>query len=228
MSSPERKTRQTIILASGSPRRRELMALTGLPFTLAKAEIDETPHSGEAAADYTVRLSQEKARAVMASAHPDALILAADTTVADGDMILGKPADPGEARAMLRQLRGRVHQVYTALTLLDAASGRSITEVAVTDVPMRDYTDAEIEAYIASGDPFDKAGSYAIQHSGFHPVDTLSGCYSNVVGLPLCHLLRALRTLGSAPEGDLPLRCQEHHAYDCDVTDHILSGSPST
>jgi septum formation protein len=214
---------KVIILASGSPRRRELLGLTGLTFRLAKADIDETPHSGEAAADYTLRLSREKARAVMVTVTEDALILAADTTVADGDLILGKPADPDEARAMLRRLRGRVHQVYTALTLLDTASGRSVSETAVTDVPMRDYSDEEIEAYIASGDPFDKAGGYAIQNAGFHPVTALSGCYANVVGLPLCHLVRALRVFGIAPGDDVPQRCQQHHAYVCDVTGEILA-----
>jgi predicted house-cleaning NTP pyrophosphatase (Maf/HAM1 superfamily) len=118
-----------------------------------------------------------------------------------------------------------VHQVYTALTLVDAATGRSVTEVAATDVPMRDYTDDEIEAYIASGDPFDKAGAYAIQHAGFHPVAALRGCYSNVMGLPLCHLVRALRAFGIELGADVPLRCQQHQQYDCDVTDDILSGA---
>jgi septum formation protein len=216
------KVEKVIVLASGSPRRRELLGLTGLTFRLAKADIDETPQSDEAAAEYTLRLSREKARAVMATVTEDVLILAADTTVVDGDTILGKPADPDEARAMLRRLRGRVHQVHTALTLLDTSSGRSVSETAVTDVPMRDYSDEEIEAYIASGDPFDKAGGYAIQNAGFHPITALSGCYANVVGLPLCHLIRALRAFGVAPEGDVPLRCQQHHAYLCDVTGEIL------
>ncbi len=211
-----------IILASGSPRRRELLGLTGLTFRLTKADIDETPRPGEAAADYTLRLSREKARAVMDAVTDDAVILAADTTVADGDTILGKPADPDEARAMLRRLRGRVHHVYTALTVIETASGCSVSEIAVTDVPMRDYSDDEIEAYIASGDPFDKAGGYAIQNAGFHPVTALSGCYANVVGLPLCHLIRALRVVGMTPGGDVPLRCQQHHDYECDVTDEIL------
>jgi MAF protein len=213
-----------IILASSSPRRRELLGLTGLPYQVAKADIDETPLPGESAADYTVRLSREKAQAVASTVTESALILAADTTVADEDVILGKPADPNEARAMLQRLRGRVHQVFTALTLLDTASGRSVTEVAVTNVPMRDYTDAEIEAYIATGDPFDKAGGYAIQHAGFHPVSITSGCYSNVMGLPLCHLARALRVFGIAPDGDVPQRCQQHQAYTCDVTGVILAG----
>ena len=216
---------KTILLASGSPRRRELLALAGLPFEVTKAEIDETPRPGESAAAYTVRLSQEKARTVLVSAPDHALVLAADTTVADGDLILGKPADPGEARAMLRRLRGRTHQVYTALTLIDTATGHTVTEVAATDVPMRDYSDDEIEAYIASGDPFDKAGAYAIQHAGFHPVAALHGCYSNVMGLPLCHLVRALRAFGVGPGADVALRCQQHQGYDCDVTDDILAGA---
>jgi predicted house-cleaning NTP pyrophosphatase (Maf/HAM1 superfamily) len=124
---------------------------------------------------------------------------------------------------MLRRLRGRAHQVYTALSLLDTASGQIETEVATTNVPMRRYSDAEIDAYIATGDPFDKAGGYAIQHRGFQPVAQLSGCFSNVVGLPLCHLLRALRQFDVVPVPDVPLACQQHHAYDCDVTDDILA-----
>jgi len=117
-----------------------------------------------------------------------------------------------------------VHQVYTALTLVDAATGRRVTEVAVTNVPMRDYTDDEIDAYIASGDPFDKAGSYAIQNTSFHPAESLRGCYANVMGLPLCHLLRALRAFSVVPQADVPLLCQHQLQYDCDVTGDILAG----
>ncbi len=214
---------KTILLASGSPRRRELLGLTGLPFKLTTADIDESLRADETAAAYTVRLSQEKAQAVLDVADRHTIILAADTTVADGDEILGKPANNNEAWAMLRQLRGRTHQVYTALTLLDAATQRRITDVAVTDVPMRSYSNAEIEAYIASGDPFDKAGGYAIQHAGFRPVHLHSGCYANIVGLPLCHLVRALRRFGVALPADVPARCQQHHAYECDVTEDILN-----
>jgi len=211
-----------LILASSSPRRRELLGLTGLPFELATADIDETPHPGEPAAAYTIRLSQSKAGAVARATSGSALVLAADTTVADGDAILGKPADPGEAWAMLRQLRGRVHQVYTALTVIEVATRRAITDIAVTDVPMRPYSDAEIAAYIASGDPFDKAGGYAIQHAGFRPAVLTSGCFANVVGLPLCHLLRVLRRFGIEARADVPQRCQAHFAYACDVSGAIL------
>lgn len=217
-------TLPTVLLASGSPRRRELLGLTDLPFTRTTADIDETPLPGETAQAYTIRLSKEKARAVQAAAPPGAIILAADTTVADGDVILGKPADADEARAMLYRLRGRTHQVYTALTLINTTTDQQVTDSATTDVPMRDYDDEEIDAYIASGDPFDKAGGYAIQNPDFRPVDVLSGCYANVVGLPLCHLLRSLRRLGIKPPADVPLRCQQHTAFECPVTDDVLAG----
>jgi septum formation protein len=223
-SQPTKK----LVLASGSPRRRELLDLTGLAFEIATTDIDETPHPGEAADAYTLRLSQAKAHAARPMVTGPALILAADTTVADGDSILGKPADPAEARAMLGRLRGRTHQVYTAITLLDAASDQARSELAVTNVPMREYRPDEVEAYIASGDPFDKAGGYAIQHRGFHPVELRSGCFANVVGLPLCHLLRALRAFGIEPGADVPARCQQHHAYECDVTGDILAAQDDT
>jgi MAF protein len=191
------------------------LGLLGVSYDVTKADIDETPLPGEAAADYTLRLSREKAQAVLKNVDSDCLILAADTTVADGTAILGKPADPMEARAMLIQLRGRVHQVYTAITLLDVASGRIHSEVALTDVYMRSYTDAEMEAYIASGDPFDKAGGYAIQNPEFHPVEELRGCYSNVVGLPLCYLAQALRDFGITLNLKIEFECQFHPGSDC-------------
>jgi septum formation protein len=184
------------ILASSSPRRRELLASLGIAFTIIKPDIDETQHPGEAPLDYVARLSQQKAAHIAAQVRSDAAILAADTVVilgadtlgiAGAGEILGKPLDADDARAMLRRLRGRVHQVCTAITLhpLDAAPRTRITR---TDVTMRDYSDAEIDAYIATGDPFDKAGSYAIQHAIFRPVARIDGCYTNVVGLPLCTL----------------------------------------
>ncbi|MBE2272146.1 MAG: septum formation protein Maf [Anaerolinea sp.] len=190
----------TFILASGSPRRRELLASLGVRFTVIKSDIDETQHPGEPPLDYVRRLSIEKAHAVAANvfaAQPDAaLILAADTVVIlaadtmgilDGD-ILGKPTDADDARVMLERLRGRAHIVCTALTLLRCTQGaitKQITRLTQTTVTMRHYSDAEIAAYIASGDPFDKAGSYAIQHEGFHPVERIDGSYTNVVGLPV-------------------------------------------
>jgi MAF protein len=212
---------EMILLASNSPRRKQLLALAGWPYRIQPAEVDETPLPGEPAEAYVLRLAESKARAAAGSAE-DGLVLAADTTVVDAGAILGKPNDADQARAMLRQLRGRSHQVLTALAVLQSRSDRLLTDVCVTDVPMRAYTEAEIEAYVASGDPLDKAGAYAIQHAGFHPVASLAGCYANVVGLPLCHLARTLRKLSLPPRADLPQACQAALGYQCPVYEQIL------
>lgn len=192
-------------------------------------EVDEQPWSGEAARGYVLRLAESKARAASKEleANPaaaDALVIAADTTVVDGGDILGKPRDAAEAAAMLRRLRGRSHQVYTALAVLHPADGRMESDLCVTDVPMRAYSESEIQAYIASGDPMDKAGAYAIQHAGFHPVENLEGCYANVVGLPLCHLTRTLNKFGTNSYVDVPSACQAALGYRCPVYSQVLSG----
>ena len=193
-----------LILASSSPRRRQLLALLGLPFTVVRAEVDERPLPGEDPAATARRLSRAKARA--AAAHVgEGLIVAADTLVVLEGEILGKPADPAEATAMLRRLRGREHRVLSGLTLLDVASGREATEVVETRVWMRLTSDEEIAAYVSSGDPLDKAGAYAVQHAGFHPVARLWGCAANVMGLPLCRLDALLRALG-VPLGTTPVQ----------------------
>jgi MAF protein len=194
-------------------------------FSTVSVPIDESVQAGESPSAYVLRLSQAKARAALPLVQGQPLIVAADTTVADGEMILGKPATPSEAEAMLKQLRAKTHQVFTGLAVLDSATGRIETEVARTDVPMRDYHDDEIAAYIATGDPFDKAGGYAIQHAGFHPVKTRTGCYANVVGLPLCHLLKILRRMGIYPKQDVPYLCQNAHEYECGVFSTILRES---
>lgn len=199
------------------------MALGGWMFSFAPAEIDERPLPGEQPNDYVLRLAMEKARATASRLPPDAVVIAADTTVVDGADILGKPGDAGEAEVMLRRLRGRVHQVYTALAVLRLADGVLLTDLCKTEVPMRDYTEEEMQAYIATGDPLDKAGAYAIQHDGFRPVEGLWGCFANVVGLPLCHLLRTLKKLGLRPETDLPQACQSALKYNCPVYSQILN-----
>lgn len=214
-------TIEPILLASNSPRRKQLLALGGWSYRVQPAEVDETPLPGEPADAYVLRLAESKARAA-AALQPEELVLAADTTVVDTGYLLGKPRHAGEAREMLRRLRGRTHQVFTALSVLHTPSGRLLTDLCVTDVPMRPYSDAEIEAYIASGDPLDKAGAYAIQHPGFHPVEALAGCYANVVGLPLCHLARTLCKLGLPPRSDLPQACQAALGYQCPVYEQIL------
>lgn len=185
-----------LILASASPRRRELFAQLGLPSEVRAAQVDETPQPGETAESFVRRLSREKALAVAAQETPGPIIIAADTTVMLDGAILGKPADADEAADMLRRLRGRIHTVLTAITLLDTATGTLVTDLATTSVTMRDYTDEEIAAYVASGDPLDKAGAYAIQHPDFHPVATIEGSYTNVVGLPLDRVVAALERLG--------------------------------
>ncbi|HEY4688828.1 MAG TPA: Maf family protein [Anaerolineae bacterium] len=232
--SPEHSSREgerggEVVLASGSPRRRELIALLGLPFTTINAGVDETPHPGEDPAAMVARLSLEKARAAQRASHDSPLpnhptiLITADTTVSLNGEALGKPVDAAEARSILARLRGRVHQVFTAITLVDLMTDQLIADLASTDVPMRDYTDDEMNAYIATGDPFDKAGSYAIQHNGFNPVANLRGCYANVVGLPLCHVTRALRALGIDPLVDVPSACQAHLRYECPVYQSILA-----
>lgn len=198
----------TFILASGSPRRRELLAGLGIDFTVVKSDIDETQGANEDPYAYVRRLSVEKARAVAQRVEADeAFVLAADTVVIlaadtmgvlDGE-IVGKPADADDARAMLKRLRGRGHIVCTALTLLKLEGGaitHQDTRLTQTEVIMRDYSDSEIDVYIATGDPFDKAGSYAIQHEGFHPVARIEGSYTNVVGMPVETLTEMLAAIG--------------------------------
>jgi septum formation protein len=198
-----------LILGSSSPRRHQLIAAAGLSFTLAHPDIDESPLPAERAARYVARLSHEKACAVAAQPTIDGVILTADTTVADDGVILGKPADAAEATAMLTSLRGRVHYVHTGVTVWDTTTGEAQTIVVTSEVHMRQYTDAEMAAYIESGDPFGKAGSYAIQNTAFHPVDHLNGCYTNVVGLPMCTVCALLTSHGitlAAPPACAPDR----------------------
>ncbi len=218
-----------LILASNSPRRRQLLALTGLPFAVSAANVDESTRPNESPANYVLRLAETKARAIQAEAGQ--IILAADTTVVDGNDILGKPQDAAEAIAMLRRLRGHAHQVYTGVALLRVSDGTLLKDVCVTDVPMRDYSDDEILAYVATGDPLDKAGAYAIQHPEFRPVSMpsnghtgMDGCYASVMGLPLCHVTRMLRELGVTPHADVPAGCQQLLEYECPVYEKILNG----
>lgn len=183
------------ILASSSPRRRELLASLGITFSIARPDIDETQRPGEPPLDYVQRLSAEKAAYIAAQVSADDWILAADTVVIHDGEILGKPVDADDARRMLYRLRGKVHRVCTSVTIRPAQQ-TPVTEVTCTTVHMRDYTAAEVEAYIASGDPFDKAGGYAIQHPVFAPVARIEGSHSSVVGLPLETLRRVLSQTG--------------------------------
>jgi len=212
----------TLILASSSPRRKELLALLGMPFVVRPAEVEEVNHTGESPAAMVVRLSQAKAQAALAHTE-GGLIVAADTTVCLGGKALGKPADMAEAVAMLRTLRARPHIVCSGITLIHEPSGWTRTELAETKVWMRDYSDEEIAAYVTSGDPLDKAGAYAIQHPGFDPISRVAGCYANVMGLPLCHLYRLLREIGLAPAETPGAACNRFNQRTCEVASEILS-----
>lgn len=203
------------------------MSLTGWESVVQPVELDENPLSGETGAAMSRRLARAKARAVIAQQAADGLVLAADTVVVDGARMLGKPADETEARAMLLGLRGRPHRVITSLALVDPASGRERIEICETEVPMRTYDAAEMEAYLASGSPLDKAGAYGIQDGGFNPValERMTGCFANVMGLPLCHLVRAMSAFGERPPSDVPATCREHTGYPCRVYPEILEGA---
>jgi septum formation protein len=214
----------SLLLASNSPRRRELLGLGSWSLSSLASDVDETRVPGETPAEYVLRLAASKARVAAARDGSQSCIVAADTAVVDGDTLLGKPADAAEAVRMLRQLRGHAHQVYTGLAVFDPQSGELLTDLCITDVPMRAYSEAEIQDYVNSGDPFDKAGAYAIQNPGFRPVGNLSGCFASVMGMPLCHLMRLLQRAGRSAEADLPARCQAHLNYACPVSSAILRG----
>ena len=205
-----------LILASGSPRRRELISLLGVPFVIRAANVDERQVDGESPAEMVVRLSQAKARSI-GNVRRDELVIAADTVVALDGQVLGKPAGPDEAAQMLRLLRGRLHHVYSGISAWHPAGGRLATELADSAVWMRGYSDDEIARYVDSGDPLDKAGAYAIQHPAFDPVARVEGCWLSVMGFPLCHLGRALAQFGVRLDPDAPGVCRVFSQRDCPV-----------
>jgi septum formation protein len=238
-----------IILASASPRRQELLQVVGLSFVVVpptipstdseiegnEIQVDEAPLPGEAPAVLVQRLSRSKAQAVAANLpathfqQGNVVIIAADTVVVFDNKILGKPNDAAEATEMLKLLQSQSHEVYSGLTvaylpqttLLTAtqAEGIFITRLHQSRVWMRPYTDAEIAAYVASGDPLDKAGAYAIQNSGFAPVERLEGCFASVMGLPLGELAAVFREIGLLLPVVSPL-CANYTGYSCCQSNH--------
>jgi MAF protein len=206
-----------LILASGSPRRRQLLSLLGIPFVIKAAGVDESQLEGEAPTELVLRVSQAKALAVN-GVRPDELVVAADTVVVLDGEVLGKPADPDDAVGMLRRLRARPHWVYSGIAVWHPVSRRMVHELGGSLVWMRDYADDELAAYVESGDPLDKAGAYAIQHPEFDPVSRVEGCWLSVVGLPLCHLGRALAQFGVVAPADMPGTCNAFTQRDCDVS----------
>lgn len=187
-----------LVLASGSPRRRDLLGRLGVPFAVVVSDADEAVPAGTAPEAAVVGLAERKARAVAATGGvpPGALVLAADTTVALDDELIGKPADDAEAEAMLRRLLGRGHDVWTGLALLDPATGATRLAAVRSRVVMRRAADDEVAAYLATGEGRDKAGAYGIQGAAGTFVERVEGCWNNVVGLPLCAVADLLAAAG--------------------------------
>jgi len=232
-----------IILASTSPRRHELLEILGMPFTVIPPDsgtegegVDETPLPGEAPTALVQRLSRLKAQTVvnhLALLSPSddngglndiTIVIAADTIVVFEDKILGKPNDPAEATQMLRLLRRYPHDVYSSFTVAYLPPGQQewhyITRLHQSKVWIRPYSDKEIEAYVASGSPLDKAGAYGIQDQPFGPVGRLEGCFANVMGLPLGELAAILREIGlSLPE--ISQVCTQHTGAVCCQTNKV-------
>lgn len=208
-----------IILASTSPRRRELVTLFGLALQFVSADVDESPCANETPDELVRRLSRAKAE-IGKRQFPESIIVGADTVVSIDHTILGKPGDAADAIRMLTTLRNRPHVVYSGVTVM--RNEKSITQIATTTVQMRNYSDAEIAAFVATGEPLDKAAAYAIQNPAFKPVAYIEGCFANVMGLPLCHLYRALKAFGVPI--DAPDRaCQDYLGIVCFEAEHVLS-----
>jgi len=218
-----------IILASASPRRREVFELLWVPFIVHTVPVDEAPRPGEAPGVLVARLSAAKAAAVaqdlrvssqgwieeLAAALEHSLVIAADTVVALDGRILGKPRDAAHAQDMLLDLCGRAHSVYSGITVVETGSKRAAIHLSVTQVWMRDYSQAEIETYVATGDPLDKAGAYAIQHASFRPVTRIEGCFAVVMGLPLGALADGLAHFDTCLPVDIPTICRRWTGHLC-------------
>ncbi|HVS03721.1 MAG TPA: Maf family protein, partial [Thermoanaerobaculia bacterium] len=185
--------RPHLVLASASPRRRELLAGLGLAVAVRPAAVDERLLPGEEAAAHVERLAREKAEAVAAAGE---LVVAADTVVTLDGEVLGKPADAADARAMLRRLQGREHRVLSGVAVRDAGAGRTAAEVEVSRVRLAPLSEREIDWYVATGEPLDKAGAYGVQGRAALFVAGIEGSWSNVVGLPLALLYRLVAELG--------------------------------
>ena len=185
-----------LILASSSPRRAEILANAGLPFSVLSSAVDESPYPGETPAALVQRLANAKADLVTARAVGPAIVLAADTVVVLDDKILGKPSSIEDARHMLQQLSGRTHSVLTGVALVRLPDGERRQFIESTLVHLRPITDEELSSYLATEEPYDKAGAYAIQGQAGRYIPRIEGCYFNVVGLPLSRVLSELKTLG--------------------------------
>lgn len=220
----DRETNISLWLASASPRRRQLLSLLNLPFEVRSPDVNEQLLPGEAPAEMVKRLSRMKAQGC-AQGLDGGYVVAADTIVVLLGRVLGKPRDEAEARVMLRALRGRRHLVLTGHTTLNVTTGKTITDICESKVTIRAMSDEEIEAYVASGDPLDKAAAYAVQNEEFQPASEVIGCPANVMGLPVCHIARDLRRHGVALPSSEPLRCRIGYGYLCAIVDEVMPGA---
>jgi len=218
---PPKELSPQLVLASQSPRRAELLTLTGLPFTQKCTVIDESPRTGESPTQHSLRLAREKADKAGQIQSDDCLILAADTIVVHNNQILGKPVNAEDAERMLRDLEGKIHTVITAVVL--AGSNNAREECCSTRVQLRRLSPQERSDYIASGDPLDKAGAYGIQNRQFRPATTLGGCVANVMGLPICQVIRALSDTGVTITANIASACAARTGYDCQIHQTILA-----
>ena len=184
----------TIVLASASPRRSELMSLAGIPFSVVAADICEDVLPGEAPADHVIRLSKEKANAV-AIRNEGRFFIGADTVVVLDGAILGKPVDEADATRMLKLLSGRNHEVITGFTVFDKVTSIHVSRSVSTEVTFKLLQEYEIMTYVSTGCPMDKAGAYAIQGGAVHFVRSINGSYTNVIGLPMTELYEVLQAM---------------------------------
>ena len=215
---------QRFWLASNSPRRREMLSWPCWDVLSVSSQADETRLAGEPAKEYVQRIAALKSDVMFKEADKEDFVIAADTIVVLEGEILGKPRDAKQAFEMLSALRGRTHSVMTALVVRHIREKQGRSDLCSSPVRMREYTDAEIQAYIDSGDPMDKAGAYAIQNPVFDPAVDFRGCFASVMGLPLCHMERVLRKFSDYEMTDWPQICQFHLKYDCPISKRIMCG----
>jgi MAF protein len=210
-----------LVLASASPRRRELLQLLGIPSQIVVPQTAEgTVQCSDAATQASV-LAEMKALSVAPQGH-EGIIIAADTLVVLRGRVIGKPTDTASARDTLVALRRGEHQVVTGLAVILPGTSTPILQAVETQVWMRQYGDEEIARYIDRGEPFDKAGAYAIQDPEFDPVERIEGCYANVMGLPLCHLFTTLRDAASLHFPPPVAACEGHTRHRCSIAGRIL------
>jgi MAF protein len=209
-----------LILASNSPRRKELLALFGLPFTTSPSNTNEEKLDLETPEQYVIRMAYEKGRCKQLA--PDEFALSADTIVELDGEVIGKPVDETDAKTILNKMRGKTHLVHTAISLHNGETDEIIFDICQTKVRMRNYSDEEIQNYLDKNQYLDKAGGYAIQDAAFHPVEEIEGCYSNVMGLPLCTLYRLFQQAGFRLDIKIAERCQGYNDIKCDVYSQIL------